>query len=63
VYAALAHPDTRTGDLGGQADTAGYADAAIRAMGGSGPASRGARVHGRPIGQGRVSAQEVTGLR
>jgi isocitrate dehydrogenase (NAD+) len=33
IYAALADAATRTGDLGGRADTAGYTDAVIRAMG------------------------------
>ena len=33
IYAALAQPATRTGDLGGTADTAGYTDAVIRTMG------------------------------
>jgi isocitrate dehydrogenase (NAD+) len=32
VRAALASPETRTGDLGGKANTAGYTDAVIRAM-------------------------------
>src|SRR5258706_3634537 len=32
VYAALADPATRTGDLGGKANTAGFTDAVIRAM-------------------------------
>jgi isocitrate dehydrogenase (NAD+) len=32
VMAALASPDTRTGDLGGRANTAQYTDAVIRAM-------------------------------
>ena len=32
VRAALAHADTRTGDLGGKANTAQYTDAVIRAM-------------------------------
>ncbi|HWU88398.1 MAG TPA: isocitrate/isopropylmalate dehydrogenase family protein [Kofleriaceae bacterium] len=33
IYAALAEPATRTGDLGGRANTAGFTDAVIRAMG------------------------------
>ncbi len=33
IHAALASPETRTGDLGGKTNTAGYADAIIRAMG------------------------------
>ena len=33
VSAALASPETRTGDLGGKANTAQYTDAVIRAMG------------------------------
>jgi isocitrate dehydrogenase (NAD+) len=33
VKAALANPETRTGDLGGKGNTATYADAVIRAMG------------------------------
>jgi isocitrate dehydrogenase (NAD+) len=33
VLAALASADTRTADLGGRADTAGYTDAVIRALG------------------------------
>jgi isocitrate dehydrogenase (NAD+) len=33
IHAALADAATRTGDLGGRADTAGYTDAVIRAMG------------------------------
>ena len=33
VMAALASPETRTGDLGGRANTAQYTDAVIRAMG------------------------------
>ncbi|HUJ62280.1 MAG TPA: isocitrate/isopropylmalate family dehydrogenase [Kofleriaceae bacterium] len=33
IRAALASPETRTGDLGGKADTARYTDAVIRAMG------------------------------
>jgi isocitrate dehydrogenase (NAD+) len=33
VKAALANAETRTGDLGGKANTAGYTDAVIRAMG------------------------------
>lgn len=33
VYAALASPETRTGDLGGKANTAQFTDAVIRAMG------------------------------
>jgi len=33
IFAALADPATRTGDLGGKANTAGYTDAVIRAMG------------------------------
>jgi isocitrate dehydrogenase (NAD+) len=32
IYAALADPETRTGDLGGRATTAAYTDAVIRAM-------------------------------
>ena len=32
VVAALASPETRTGDLGGKANTAGFTDAVIRAM-------------------------------
>jgi isocitrate dehydrogenase (NAD+) len=32
IRAALAKPETRTGDLGGKADTAQYTDAVIRAM-------------------------------
>jgi isocitrate dehydrogenase (NAD+) len=32
IHAALADPATRTGDLGGRANTAGYTDAVIRAM-------------------------------
>jgi isocitrate/isopropylmalate dehydrogenase len=32
VAAALARPDTRTGDLGGRANTAQFTDAVIRAM-------------------------------
>jgi isocitrate/isopropylmalate dehydrogenase len=32
VTAALASPETRTGDLGGRASTAQYTDAVIRAM-------------------------------
>ncbi|MEO7730764.1 MAG: isocitrate/isopropylmalate family dehydrogenase, partial [Kofleriaceae bacterium] len=32
VMAALASPETRTGDLGGKANTAQYTDAVIRAM-------------------------------
>ena len=32
IYAALANAETRTGDLGGKANTAGYTDAVIRAM-------------------------------
>jgi isocitrate dehydrogenase (NAD+) len=32
IHAALARPETRTGDLGGRADTATYTDAVIRAM-------------------------------
>jgi isocitrate dehydrogenase (NAD+) len=32
VRAALARPETRTGDLGGKTNTAGYTDAVIRAM-------------------------------
>jgi isocitrate dehydrogenase (NAD+) len=33
IMAALASPDTRTGDLGGRTNTAQYTDAVIRAMG------------------------------
>ncbi len=33
VYAALANPESRTGDLGGKGNTASYTDAVIRAMG------------------------------
>ena len=33
IAAALASPETRTGDLGGRANTAQYTDAVIRAMG------------------------------
>lgn len=33
IHAALAEPSTRTGDLGGTANTASYTDAVIRAMG------------------------------
>lgn len=33
IRAALANPETRTGDLGGKANTATYTDAVIRAMG------------------------------
>ncbi len=33
IKAALAHAETRTGDLGGKANTAQYTDAVIRAMG------------------------------
>jgi isocitrate dehydrogenase (NAD+) len=33
IYAALANAETRTGDLGGKANTAQYTDAVIRAMG------------------------------
>jgi 3-isopropylmalate dehydrogenase len=33
VRTALANPETRTGDLGGKTNTAGYTDAVIRAMG------------------------------
>jgi isocitrate dehydrogenase (NAD+) len=33
VYASLAHPDTRTGDLGGKCNTQEFTDAVIRAMG------------------------------
>ncbi len=33
IHAALANAETRTGDLGGKANTAGFADAIIRAMG------------------------------
>ncbi|HEU0032803.1 MAG TPA: isocitrate/isopropylmalate dehydrogenase family protein [Kofleriaceae bacterium] len=32
IYAALANPETRTGDLGGKANTAQYTDAVIRLM-------------------------------
>jgi isocitrate/isopropylmalate dehydrogenase len=32
VMAALASPESRTGDLGGRANTAQYTDAVIRAM-------------------------------
>jgi isocitrate dehydrogenase (NAD+) len=32
IFAALANAETRTGDLGGKANTAGYTDAVIRAM-------------------------------
>jgi len=32
IYAALANSETRTGDLGGKANTAGYTDAVIRLM-------------------------------
>jgi len=32
IMAALADASTRTGDLGGSANTAGYTDAVIRAM-------------------------------
>ncbi len=32
IFAALANPETRTGDLGGKANTATYTDAVIRAM-------------------------------
>ena len=32
IYAALANAETRTGDLGGKANTAQYTDAVIRAM-------------------------------
>jgi isocitrate dehydrogenase (NAD+) len=32
IHAALANPATRTGDLGGKADTAGFTDAVIRGM-------------------------------
>ncbi len=32
IYAALASPDTRTGDLGGRASTSQYTDAVIKAM-------------------------------
>jgi isocitrate dehydrogenase (NAD+) len=35
IYAALADPATRTGDLGGRANTAGYTDAVIRGMAGT----------------------------
>jgi isocitrate dehydrogenase (NAD+) len=33
IKAALANPETRTGDLGGKANTAGFTDAVIRAIG------------------------------
>ena len=33
IYAALANPESRTGDLGGKGNTATYTDAVIRAMG------------------------------
>jgi isocitrate dehydrogenase (NAD+) len=33
IYAALASPSSRTGDLGGQGNTASYTEAVIRAMG------------------------------
>jgi isocitrate dehydrogenase (NAD+) len=33
IKAALANPETRTGDLGGKTNTAGYTDAVIRAIG------------------------------
>jgi len=33
IWAALANPETRTGDLGGKANTAQYTDAVIRAFG------------------------------
>jgi isocitrate/isopropylmalate dehydrogenase len=33
IRAALANPETRTGDLGGKTNTAGYTDAVIRAIG------------------------------
>jgi isocitrate dehydrogenase (NAD+) len=33
IHAALASSETRTGDLGGKANTAGYTDAVIRALG------------------------------
>ena len=33
IRTALANPETRTGDLGGKTNTAGYTDAVIRAMG------------------------------
>jgi isocitrate dehydrogenase (NAD+) len=33
IFAALADPATRTGDLGGKANTAGFTDAVVRAMG------------------------------
>ena len=32
IFAALANPETRTGDLGGKGNTATYTDAVIRAM-------------------------------
>jgi isocitrate dehydrogenase (NAD+) len=32
IRSALANPETRTGDLGGKANTAQYTDAVIRAM-------------------------------
>jgi isocitrate/isopropylmalate dehydrogenase len=32
IFAALANPETRTGDLGGKANTAQYTEAVIRAL-------------------------------